>query len=74
MKKIFSMFVIIMIVGTMFAGCDNKEVVAEKTDGFIKEIEVNGIVVEEIIVEDIIVEDIIVEDVITWDDVNNGWD
>jgi hypothetical protein len=50
-----------MIIGTMFAGCDSKETVAEDNSGLIKPITINPIIVEEIIVEDIIVEDIITE-------------
>lgn len=59
MKKFVSIFIIIMLVGTMFVGCGAKEEAVEKDDGFVK-----GIIVEDIIVEDIIVEDIITETII----------
>jgi hypothetical protein len=64
MKKIINIFIVIMIVGTLFAGCGAKEEVKKETDGLIKPIVVKPIIVEDIIVEDIIVEDIIVEDII----------
>ena len=68
MKKIISIFVIVMILGVMFTGCDTKEVAVED-DGFVKEIEVNEIVVKEII----ITEHIITENIISWDDAQT-WD
>lgn len=78
MKKIFSIFIIVMILGVMFVGC-GQERVADVNDGFnneivVKPITVKPIITETIITEDIITEDIITENVITWDDVTTGWD
>lgn len=61
MKKLISIFIIVMIIGTMFAGCDSNEAVAEDNTGFIKPIIIEEIIVEDIIVEDIITENVIVE-------------
>ena len=58
MRKIISIFIIIMIIGTMFAGCDTKEAVTEEAEGFVNEIITENVIVEETIVEDIIVEDV----------------
>lgn len=59
MKKIISIFTIVIILGIMFAGCDTKEVAVEN-DEFYQE----NVIVEDVITENIIVEDIIVEDII----------
>jgi hypothetical protein len=59
MKKIFSIFIIILLVGTMFAGCDAKEEVGKETDG-----NFSGTLTENILTEDILYENIITEDVI----------
>ena len=58
MKKMFMVFIIVMIIGTMFTGCGKNEEVAEDNEGFVEEIIHEDIIVEEIIVEDIIVEDV----------------
>lgn len=78
MKKIFSILIIVAILGIMFTGCGQKRV-AEVNDGFNNEIAVdpitgNRIINETMITENIITEDIITESVITWDDVTVGWD
>ena len=54
MKKMFIVFIIVMIIGTMFTGCDKNEAVAEN----------KGQHVEEVIFEDIIYEDILTETII----------
>lgn len=68
MKKFISIFVIIMIIGTMFAGCDMKEAAAEEPTVFVERI-----LVEDILVEEVIVEEITTEIVVTWDDALTGW-
>lgn len=60
MKKIVIVFIIIMLIGIMFTGCDNKEVAVE-SEAF----HTNG----RIIYEDVITENVITENVISWDDV-----
>lgn len=62
MKKILSIFIVVMILAVMFTGCDAKKVAVED-NGFVKEISTESILVEDIIVEDIIVEDIVEETV-----------
>ena len=59
MKKMFMVFIIVMIIGTMFTGCGKNEAVAENKGQHV----VEEIIFEDIIVEEIIVEDIVVEDV-----------
>lgn len=67
MKKFLAFFIIVMIVGTMFAGCNTKEVVVEESNRFMGESKINKIETEEIIVEEIITEEIITEEIITED-------
>jgi hypothetical protein len=85
MKRIFCILFVVTILIGMFAGCGQKNEVAAKDDGFVKEIEVRPIqvkpievetiITENIITEDIITEDIITENVITWDGDNvSRWD
>lgn len=61
MKGFMIFFIIAIIFGLLFAGCDNKSVVV-KDDGFNREIITEEIITEEIIVEDIITETIISSD------------
>lgn len=64
MKRIISIFIIVMILGVMFAGCDKKEVAVE-SNGF----DTGGTIYETVIPEKIIYEDVITENIIYWDDV-----
>lgn len=64
MKRFISIFIIMILVGTMFVGCDKKEEsVVEHVETVIYEnvIEEN-IIFEEIITEETIVEEIIIEE------------
>lgn len=61
MKRFISIFIIMILVGTMFVGCDKKE---ESDVEHVETVIHENVLVEEIIVEEIITEEIIVEETI----------
>lgn len=63
MKKIFSIFIIVMVLGIMFTGCGTKEAAVEN-DGSGKNTVDQEILTENVIYEDVITEDIIYENII----------